>query len=406
MKIGIYVQTWHVGGVAAFSERLAQGLHDAGHATSVILSTPFGKRDQAGRAAYETLTRAYPGLVTCLHLNAFHPKERAWRAADTIAALGLDVLLLSAHGPMAEAWARLCHGTPLIGVAHNDDDDTYGEFKACEPYCDAYVTVSAAISQTLGLLARKTPPVLLRHIPSGVPISATPRRASETSQPGVLTVCRLDQTQKRVRDLPLIWNEYRRLGGSATFTLCGSGPEESHLRQAFAAELARGTVRLLGAVPLAQMPGLYANHDLLLSVSGYEGLPLAVLEAATHGLWPLLSETRSGHPEIVESLGAGRLCAVGDVGAFAAALREATAEIEQIRRLRPMIQAAARARFGLERMVRDYADLAAEVLKRRAAQGSPSACRNAAQARPKADFLRRFIRKWQYSRHYGWRDYC
>ena len=403
MRFGIYLQTWHVGGVAAFCERLAQGLHKLGHTACLVLSTPFGKRDASGRAAYETFIKSSPGPVSCLHLNALHPKERAWHAADAIATLNLDVLLLSSHAPLAEAWARLCLNTPLIGIAHNDDEDTYAEFQATEAYCDAYVAVSAAIFKTL---AERPSQAIRAHIAYGVP----PAPPGASNEPGaaearVLAVCRLDQRQKRVLDLPLIWGQFRRAGGKATLSICGSGPEESQLQQAFAGEIRSGGIKMLGAIPLNRMPEIYARHDLLFSVSAYEGLPLSVLEAAMHGLWPLLSRTRSGHPEIVAALGAGQLCATGDVNGFAAALLTATGNLDRLRQLRPMIQSTARARFGLDRMVQGYAELGTEVCMRRAAQVRPMPVYAADPMRPRADFLRRFIRKWQYSRHYGWRDY-
>ena len=405
MKIGIYVQTWHVGGVAAFSERLAVGLNDLRHSPCLVLSTPYGKRDPAGRCSYDTLLRSGGCPIVCLHLNVFHPKERAWRAADAIAALELDVLFLSAHGPLAEAWARLCPGTPLIGIAHNDDEDTYAEFKATEAFCDAYVAVSTAILSKLEGLAQSAPQTRRVHIPYGVPIQPVVSEGPCSAEARVLAVCRLDQRQKRVLDLPVIWSQYRRGGGKATLSICGTGPEERRLEQAFADEVESGGVKILGAIPLDRMPEIYAQHDLLISVSAYEGLPLSVLEAATHGLWLLLSNTRSGHPEIVETLSAGCLCGVGDVGAFAAALRQATDDLQHIRGLRRGIQTTARTRFGLERMVGDYADLGQHVLARRVAQGSPLPTRQSPVTRPRADFVRRFIRKWQYSRHYGWRDY-
>jgi glycosyltransferase involved in cell wall biosynthesis len=402
MKLGIYVQSWHVGGVAVFCERLARGLHLLGHAPCIILATPFGKRDEAGRKTYQALVSNSPFPVCCLHLGAFHPKERPWRAADRIAALGCDALILSSHGPLAGAWARLCRGTPVIGIAHNDDNDTYTEFKACEAYCDAYVAVSKAIYQNLKLLAERTSPLSLAHIPHGVPLQASPSAVSQSPEVRVLVVCRLEQGQKRVLDLPLIWHEYRRRGGKGTLSLCGSGPQETQLRQAFAEELAQGGVSILGAVPLDQMPAVYARHDVLLSVSAYEGLPLSVLEATTHGLFPLLSAIRSGHQEIVDAVGSGRLCPVGDRGEFARALLQITSDLQALRQLRGPIQSKARSLFDLDRMLQDYSRLVAEVYNGRttaqARQGSAS------NLRPKVDFLRSLLKKWQYSRHYGWQD--
>jgi glycosyltransferase involved in cell wall biosynthesis len=402
MKLGVYVQTWHVGGVAAFCERLARGLQQLGHAPCVILATPFSKRDDAGRKAYQALVSNSPFPVCCLHLSAFHPKERAWRAADRIAALGCDALILSSHGPLAGAWAHLCPNIPTIGIAHNDDEDTYAEFKACVAYCDAYVAVSKAIYQSLKLLAETNSPVRVCHIPHGVPLQAAPDAGPQSSEVRVLVVCRLEQGQKRVLDLPLIWQEYRRRGGKGTLSLCGSGPQETQLRKAFAKELAQGGVNILGAVPLDKMPEVYARHDVLLSVSAYEGLPISVLEATTHGLFPLLSAIRSGHQEIVEAVGSGRLCPMADSSGFASALLEITTDLQALRQLRPLIQSKARSLFDPERMVQNYSHLVAEVYEARttgrARQGSAS------NTRPKVDFLRSFLRKWQYSRHYGWQD--
>jgi glycosyltransferase involved in cell wall biosynthesis len=295
MKIGVYIQTWHVGGVAAFCARLAEGLVALGHLPVLVLSTPFGKRDAAGRSAYERLLREARFPVVCLHLNAFHPKERPWRAADQIAALGCDALILNSHAPLAGAWARLGLTLPLVAVAHNDDEYTYAEFRACAAACDAYVGVSAAICRELEALAPPAAPLRLRHIPCGVPIPITGLSSAPPSAP-----------QARVLDLPPIWERYRRGGGQATLTICGSGSEEAALQQAFAGEIVQERVTITGAVPLDRMPAIYAEHDVLLSVSAYEGLPISVLEAAIEGLYPVLSRIRSGHPEIVEESESGR----------------------------------------------------------------------------------------------------
>ncbi|HYG34854.1 MAG TPA: glycosyltransferase family 4 protein, partial [Clostridia bacterium] len=392
-----------VGGVAAFCVRLARGIQELGHSPCLIVGTPYGKRDEAGRKAYEQLVRNSAFPVVCLHLNVFHPKERPWRAADKISALGCQALVLSAHGPMAEAWSRLKGSMPIVGIAHNDDEYSYKEFQVCQQDCDAYVAVSSAIAQTLTSLNQQKH-LSIRHIPYGVPLPAEVPDKMPSGPPRVLAVCRLEQAQKRVLDLARIWELYRRSGGTAALTICGSGPEEANLRCAFAADIERGAVNLPGAVSLDQMPTVYAQHDILLSVSAYEGLPISVLEAATHGLWPLLSKIRSGHQEIIEWLGEGRLCEIGNVDAFAAALLETTNQIEKVRQVRPEISRKARARFGIASMVTAHVQVVTDVLQQRAARISPSASPTPAMDRPKVDFLRRFLRKWQYSRHYGWQS--
>jgi hypothetical protein len=313
MKTGVYVQTWHIGGVASFCQRVANGLAAEGHAVRLILATPYGKRDEAGQRAYAQLLQTPTVPVHCLHLHTFHPRERPWRAAQGIAALGCDALILSAHQAIAGGLGQLTPNLAVVGVAHTDDEDTYAEFDQAAPFCDAYVGVSATITETLR--SRSPSAALpLRHIPYGVPLPSDPEAddaAPASNQPvRILTVSRLQQHQKRILDLPLIWREYRQRGGQGTLTLCGPGEEMANLRAAFAEEMAAGQVQLLGAVPVADMPAVYARHDVLLSVSAFEGLPISVLEAAVQGLYPVLSQIRSGHRDIIEALGAGRLCAV------------------------------------------------------------------------------------------------
>lgn len=397
MKIGVYVQTWHVGGVAAFCERLARGLHAQGHAVSLVIATPHGKRDLSGRAAYERLLQEAAFDVHCLHLGAFHPRERGWRAADYLGAQSFDALFLSSHASVRSALPFLVHRTALLGIAHTDDEDTYTEFAATGKFCRAYVGVSAAITGTLLSGRAGSSPGIIRQIPYGVP-AGPPLGAPPIGPPRVLAVSRLVQRQKRVLDLPLLWRKYIELGGEGTLTICGPGEEEGALRLAFAEDLRHGRVRFTGAVPLARMPEVYAEHDILLSVSAYEGLPIVVLEAATAGLLPLLSRTRSGHPEIVQAIGEGKLCGPGDLEAFAKTLKGLSLELARIRGLRPLLRERTQARFGLSAMLEAYAQLAKEAT---AAEPSSFAGENLELRRPRVDFIRRFIRRRQYERHYG-----
>lgn len=395
MNFGVYVKTWHVGGVAAFCERLAAGLQERGHVVCLVLGTPHGKRDVAGRSAYNHLRANAHFRVHCLHLSAFHPKERAWSAANFVNAQSFDAVFLSAHHSIRDALPLMAGHTARFGLAHTDDPDSYDEFLATGAACDGYVGVSAAITETLVAMRKGSSPALIREIPYGVP--APPVASGAVSgAPRVLTVCRLVQRQKRVLDLPLVWKKYLALGGKGTLTICGPGEEETSLRAAFAEELSRGTVRLLGAVALSQMAEVYATHDVLLSVSAYEGLPIVVLEAASAGLFPLLSRTRSGHPEIVQALGQGKLCAIGDTDGFAAALKEVTSDIESIRGLRLELRERAQARYGLSQMIEAYERLALETVLQCLRQGQAEMPKP-----PRVDFLRRWLRRWQYQRHYG-----
>ena len=338
--------------------------------------------------------------MVCFHLSAFHPKERGWRVADRIAARNLDAVLLSNHLPIVGALSLLVNTTTLVGIAHTDDDESYAEFQASAPFCCAYAGVSAAITAELKSLRPGDSGCLVRHIPSGVPAATVAERdASEPAR--FLAVCRLVHRQKRVLDLPPIWRQYRARGGNGSLTICGPGAEESRLREEMAEEIRAGRVTITGAMPLERMAEVYRRHDVLLSVSAYEGLPLTVLEAATAGLYPVLSRTRSGHAEILAVLGEGKLCEIGDTAGFASALGEVEGRLLSVRSLRRIIGERARSRFGLGTMIENYGQLAAEAVELRARDRPKPLPPGEHARRSKADFLRSFLRRWQYRRHYG-----
>ena len=78
---------------------------------------------------------------------------------------------------------------------------------------------------------------------------------------------RLEQSQKRVLDLPEIATALRDMGIDAEWRLAGSGPEEDALRRGLPA----GATRFLGAVPAPDLPArLYREIDALIVPSSWE----------------------------------------------------------------------------------------------------------------------------------------
>ena len=401
MKIGLYCDAWHIGGVAAYTERLATGFADREQEVFLIVGDPYHKRDAAGKTAYARLLATTRVPVLCLNLKAFHERERVRRASECFVSLNCDALVLSTHRSLSRCLPQLGQRSILIGIAHSDEPYYFEEFAETFAQCDAYVAVSTSILDQLSRSISADTVTRLEHIPSGVPVPATLAAPAVSDPLRVLVACRLEQPQKRVRDLPEIWRCYRAAGGDGTLTICGSGPCESELRRAFATEIATGRVTMPGAVPYERMPEVFGRHDVFLSCSGHEGLPLAVLEAVTHGLYPVLSRIRSGHVEITQTLGVGELCNVGDTGGFARGLVRMERERPELRSMRATIAARAGAHFGLPRMVTDYLTLLS-VLAGQPGRSRRGTIGHEGPAQRRVHPLHRLWLKWKYSRHYGW----
>ena len=145
-----------------------------------------------------------------------------------------------------------------------------------------------------------------------------------------------------MRDLPV----------DTVYMMAGSGEDSGRLEALAAAQGMSNRVRLLGAVPNAQLASLYSAADLMVLPSASEGLANAWVEALACGTPLVLSDIPPAH-EVIDGPDAGRIAAAEPL-ALAAAIREALA----LPRDREALAARTRARFDWNR---NGAELAAHL---------------------------------------------
>jgi glycosyltransferase involved in cell wall biosynthesis len=85
---------------------------------------------------------------------------------------------------------------------------------------------------------------------------------------------------------------------SAMLTLAGYGSEEARLRE-MAARLTPRSVQFVGTVSPADMPALYASHDISVNASVVDNQPVSILEAFAAGL-PVVSTPAGDIESMVE----------------------------------------------------------------------------------------------------------
>ncbi len=143
-------------------------------------------------------------------------------------------------------------------------------------------------------------------------------------------------------------------GLPARLVLIGDGPLRSAIETQIESLGLAGHIRLHGSVrqPEPLLPGL----DVVAQASDREGLPNALLEAGAAGR-PLVATSAGGSVEIVLDGTTGFLVPIGDQGALGSAMRRLVVDSS----LRERIGAAARAHvaatFGMDRFVREFAEL-------------------------------------------------
>lgn len=221
----------------------------------------------------------------------------------------------------AGAWVRTA-GIPTVGILHSDDPF----YRALQ---DEFVSGAkkfqlsglACVSRELETQAISRRPQTSRvwRIPYGVtvPVGRVERAA------GVLRLAyvgRLAEEQKRISDLTRALCRASREVPGTTAMLYGDGPDKGAVEIILATEGAGLPVHLGGLVPSECIQKKLMECDVLVLLSDYEGLPIALMEAMACGCVPVCLRMRSGIPELVEDGVSGLLVDDREDG-FVAAIR-------------------------------------------------------------------------------------
>ena len=115
------------------------------------------------------------------------------------------------------------------------------------------------------------------------------------------------------KNLPLMLAVVKRLqnDGCADFklTIVGDGPQEAALRAISARDGLEALVEFRGAVSRDEIVGVFADADVFLLTSDYEGFPRVLMEAAAAAL-PIVTTAVSGSDEMVLDGESGYVTAV------------------------------------------------------------------------------------------------
>lgn len=263
--------------------------------------------------------------------------------------------VVHSHLFKADVLAASCLGRPrpgrerLVSTKHNVD--TYLERphwrvlgRAAAARCDAMIAISegvaAHVRATLG-----TPRGGLDVVRYGVAPATRPATAPPAAG-RLLCVARLEP-QKDLRTL-LAAFRLVRAERPATLTILGRGSMEAAIR-AEAASI--GGVELAGFVD--DPTSAYDAADVVVLASRWEGLGLALVEAALRGR-PVVATRVGGIPEVVDPGETGLLVEAGDARAFADAVLRLLGDPSLARRMGEEAARRAMQRFGVARCVDEH----------------------------------------------------
>ena len=268
-----------LGGLMTWLDYVLPGL--AGRGWSPVLGLVEGARHHRP----ELLIAAHPHerwiRIPC---RTGTPEGRRRALAKTLAAqrpavaVGVNIpdLFPALHGIR-----RFGSSTRGLMTVHGIEPDLYADVSRFHEVLDGVAATNLLgcrlLERVVGLEASR-----VFYAPYGVE-SAPPRPRSP--KPGgrlrVGYAGRLEQSQKRVLDLPSVSSALERMGIGAEWKVAGKGPEEDGLRRGMPAD----RTSFLGAVPGHELPALlYREIDALLIPSSWETGPLVAWEAMAQGV--------------------------------------------------------------------------------------------------------------------------
>lgn len=227
----------------------------------------------------------------------------------------------------------------VLGIAHSDDPWHYEHLCRIGHSCDALVGVSQAITDHLRGLA----PAFgskLETIPYGIPSPATLKPAwdEDASRAGkprlrIIYTGRLIPRQKRVLDLLAIARALDKRSVSYEMVIVGDGDLRYRMEREAHQLIRERKIWFTGAQPHVDGLAILAMGDVFLLPSAFEGLSVGMLEAMSYGLVPVVSDLRSGVPDIIVPGLNGLVARVGDCEQFANHLQWLWCHPEERRRI-------------------------------------------------------------------------
>jgi colanic acid/amylovoran biosynthesis glycosyltransferase len=227
-------------------------------------------------------------------------------------------------GLFAARWLKAAN-IPSVAVIHSDDKYYHGvinDFVLGDQGSRLSSVVCVSKELERQVVAKLPDEVLVRTIPCGVPIpGATVKRL-----PGRLRLAyvgRLVEEQKRISELTRAFCAVANQIDGVDAAIAGDGPDRISVEAILANECHGFNVNLVGRLDVDTVQDFLLSHDVIVLLSDYEGLPIALMEGMACGCVPVALRIASGVPELIVDGETGLM--VGD--------RESSF-IEAIRRLR------------------------------------------------------------------------
>lgn len=196
-------------------------------------------------------------------------------------------------------------------------------------------------------------PERMTVIPNGLRIAPGDAPASNAREDGELRAVFVGRLRTRKAVAVLLEALARPQARAVRLSIVGDGEQRGALEGRVRSAGLEDRVRFCGQVPRDRVAEHYARADVFVLPSTYEGFPVTILEAMTHGL-PIVATRVAGIPEAVVHDVSGVLVEPEDAEALADALAGLASDPERRRAMGEAGRARVRERFDLARVGARY----------------------------------------------------
>ncbi|MBX3179370.1 MAG: glycosyltransferase family 4 protein [Candidatus Hydrogenedentes bacterium] len=229
-----------------------------------------------------------------------------------------------------------------IGYCRADSEpEYYAPLRWYAPAFAQFATVSPACTRALAERLDRDP-ASIHTLPAGVHVPEMLDRAWQTAPIRLAYGGRIVQEQKRVMDFVPLVAALEARGVDFRFDIAGVGPQRDELERSIAGVDTAGRVRFHPRRKPPEMPAFWADHDVFVQVSDFEGTSNSMLESMAAGVVPVLTRTASGVDGIVAHGENGFLAPPGDMDALADAIAQLASDPARLARMGAAAHAAVR----------------------------------------------------------------
>lgn len=209
----------------------------------------------------------------------------------------------------ASRWVKAA-GVPTVGMLHSEDvfhQSVLRNFVLGEAayQLSALICVSKFLEHYVhSLLAEdvnrtRDSKTLIRQIPGGVPL---PQQLAKPPADclKLIYVGRLEEEAKQISEVTRALCNAIKAIPKVEAVIVGEGSARASVEQILVEEGEDLPIRLAGLVDTSQIQAVMSESHVLVLLSDYEGLPIALMEAMACGLVPICLRIRGGVSELVE----------------------------------------------------------------------------------------------------------